>query len=238
MNEENALSEDSGTIDKFELVSAIVLGLAAVGASWAGYQGDLWGGQSVEGYADANRTATRAESAYNRAASEAERDIALDIQGKQSVLTAMNTQDADDGTAAVNYAIAGYLYQEQLSEEGYKAMKLPEEFYRTSLVEGGKDMPGEVLAKTLDESLGDEHYNQMIAPSIEMSDEADAAFKKAQDANETGDKFGLITMIYAVCLFLTGIGLVVKSKVRWSFVGFGGVTFAGATVYLLLVPWA
>jgi hypothetical protein len=235
------LSQDteSGSVDKFELVSAILLGLAAVGASWASYQGDLWGGQSVEGYADANKTATRAESAYNRAASEAERDIALDIQGKQSILIAANTKDADDGTALVNYAIAGYLYQEQMSEEGYKTMKLPEDYFRSSLVEGGKgEMPSEVLAQTLDESLGDEHYNAMIAPSEEMASEADAQFKKAQDANETGDKFGLTTIIYALCLFLTGFGLVVKSKVKWTFVGVGAVAFAAATAYLFMVPWA
>ncbi len=234
------MSQDSkdGKVDKFELVSAILLGLAAVGASWASYQGDLWGGQSVEGYAEANKIATRAESAYGRAASEAERDIALDIQGKQSILIATNTKDADDGTALVNFAIAGYLYQEQMSEEGYKTMKLPEEYYRTSLGENGKEMPGEILAMTLDEALGDEHYNAMIAPSEEMAAEADAAFKKAQDANETGDKFGLTTIIYALCLFLTGIGLVVKSKVRWTFVGVGGAAFLAASVYLFMVPWA
>jgi hypothetical protein len=49
---------------------------------------------------------------------------------------------------------------------------------------------------------------------------------------------GLAAVFFTVCLFLAGIGLVIKTRIRWGFFGLGSVGFLGATVYLLLIPWA
>ena len=289
----DAADDDKKKIDKFELASAILLGLAAVGAAWAAYQGDLWGGQSVEGYADANKLSTQAESAYNRAATEAERDTALDIQAKQAILTALNTKDTDDGTRELNITIAAYLYQHQLSEEGYKELGLPAGYVRggdddaapaapggatdkqptagrddaraekadskaddedeapaatpapaaapaapAAAADEGKTLSFEQLTASLDQELGDDHWEKMVGATLEMSDAADKRFKEGQRANEVGDKFGLTSVIYALCLFMAGIGLVVKNKVKWGFYAVGVAAFAVATFQLVRTPWA
>lgn len=277
-------NDDDGGIDIFELITAILLGLAAVGATWAAYQGDLWGGASVEGYAEANKQSTQAESAYNRAASDADRDTSLDIQAKQAILTALNTRDTDDGTRELNLTIAAYLYQHQLSEDGYKALHLPEGLFRGGDPEGAPaqtppaaeekkaeppaedtkpaedmepvegDAPAPVappvpeadptvlsmdqLVASLDYELGDDHWVKMVEPTLELSEASEARFKQGQEANETGDKFGLSSVVYALCLFIAGVGLVVKGKVKWGFAGAGAIAFAIATFLLFKTPWA
>jgi len=54
--------EQEYTFDKFELIAAIVLGLAAIGTALASFQSGLWGGKSVEAYGKANKEATKAAS--------------------------------------------------------------------------------------------------------------------------------------------------------------------------------
>ena len=67
---------------------------------------------------------------------------------------------------------------------------------------------------------------------------ADKKFDEGRDANNTGDIFGLVGVIYAVGLFMAGLGLVFKTRLRWLFLGAAGIVFVYATIYMFRTPWA
>ena len=78
----------------------------------------------------------------------------------------------------------------------------------------------------------------MHRESKEENEQAQAIIKEASETSTVGDQFSLAGVFYAVSLALAGIGLVFKTRVRWSFfvVGFG--IFVCATVCLTRLKWA
>ncbi|MCC6271448.1 MAG: hypothetical protein IT190_09230, partial [Microbacteriaceae bacterium] len=85
--------EQEKSFDIFELFTAILLGIGAVGGAFAGYQADLWGGQSVEAYGEAATMSTRASTVFNRDLSSVIRDLNLDVEAKKQVFEAIYTED-------------------------------------------------------------------------------------------------------------------------------------------------
>ena len=67
---------------------------------------------------------------------------------------------------------------------------------------------------------------------------ADATLGKAREANDAGDRFGLVTVIFAVALFFAGICLVLKTRIRWVVMGLSATVSAAAAFYFLILPWA
>jgi hypothetical protein len=162
------------------------------------------------------------------------------------------TKEGDDsGNAAAearNYEIATYLYTKVMSEPGYKAMGLPPEARKEA--EEDDDTPGveeqqaaiqEQLLKTaMDTELaGNEEYRkEMLAKSQTLSDEAESIFKTGQVANETGDKFQLVAVIFAISLFFGGIVQVFRNdRMRWVILCVGAVLFLGGAIYMVSLPW-
>ncbi|MBI5488377.1 MAG: hypothetical protein HY905_13675 [Deltaproteobacteria bacterium] len=315
--------EEKG-LDLFELCSATLLGLAAIGGAWSAYQGDLWGGQSVEAYGEAATMTTQAAGeATTKATSVAAeatkkmtevsaavatqttgisgeaavattqastefglqitvmaRDSALDIDAKKLLFEAATTRDRT--TAERQFTVAKYLYTQQLSDEAYQSLGLPAEF-RTEDQEKAFEIPLEALAAAADKEVATDAYiESMLGPAVQKFEAAETGlsegfaaatktltdgfgeaatgltdgftaanamltggfakagkrFDEGRDANNTGDKFGLDSIFYTVCLFLAGIALVFKTKVRWAFFAIGLTSFVGATAYLFTIPWA
>ena len=232
--------------ETLELIAAILLGLAAIATAFASYESSLYGGKSVENYSKANKTATEAAGERSRAIVEMARDNTIDADAMRLILEG---DDAPTPAAeARNYAVATYLFTTQMSESGYKALGLPPEARKDT--ESADDTPEaeekqaalqeEMLEKAMEKDLAkDENYRQeMLAKSQSLFDEAEKTFKEGQAANETGDKFQLIAVIFAISLFFGGIVQVFRNnRVRWAILGVSGVFLIGATIYLLTLPW-
>ncbi len=221
--------------DRFELAAALLLGLAAIGAAFAGYQSGLWGGRSTEAYGLAATTATKASNENTFAVMTMSRDYSVDIQAKRLILEGDDA--TDEATQLRSFEIASYLYTVQLSEVAFKDLGLPMEF-RQGDASKRDDIQGAVLDKALNEDLGPDYVEAMLAKGKTMFADSDKKFEEGRTANETGDKFGLISVIYTVALFFGGLALVFKSNQRWLFLLGGVFVLIGATVYLLRVPWA
>jgi hypothetical protein len=235
---------ESEAPDRFELIAAIILGLAAIGTAVAGFQAGLWDGKMIEGYGRANKVATAAASEQSRAIVEMSKDASVDVQAMRLIL------EADTGSATtkeLNYNIATYLYTKQMSEAGYKALGLPADAKKPEIsgtteeeaeakIEGLKE---EILEKAMEKDLADdENYRkEMLAKAVAQSAESDKAFNEGVEANEHGDKFELINVIFAISLFFTGISLVFKSSIRWSILIVGGLLFFVGAVYMAFIPW-
>ncbi len=240
------------TADRFELIAAVFLGLAAIGTAVAGFQAGLWDGKMIEGYGRANKVATASASEQSRAIVEMSKDASIDVQAMQLIL------EADTGSAQtkdLNYNIATYLYTRQMSDAGYKALGLPQEARKTpeitstneaevaakmeSLEAKMESLKEEILEKVMEKDLTeDENYRkEMLAAAVEKAAESDKAFNEGVEANEQGDKFELVNVIFAISLFFTGISLVFKTSIRWAILMVGGLLFFVGAVYMIFIPW-
>jgi hypothetical protein len=233
-------TEEQRSFDGFELLVAILLGLGAIGGAWSAYQGDLWGGQSTEAYGEAATTATVASTAFNAGVTQLVRDINIDVDAKKSIVEALFTEDPTRKTLL--FTVASYLYAQQMSPEGYQALGLPAVFRTPEGRENAEQphMPEAVLLAVIEKELAeDDAYSAlMLKAGVDGFAEATRKFDGGRRANETGDKFGFDGVLFTVALFLAGIALVFKSRVRWVFAGLGFAVLAVSFFFLFTTPWA
>lgn len=131
-------ADDNSSFDLFELVTAVLLGLAAIGAALAGLQGGQWGGKQLEAFAESNKMTTKAATDYNEASVDINADYAAVAAAKEHILEARDA--TDPSTKKRHFDLASYYCSSQLNEPAYKAMELPMEFYVEDEPEG---KPGE-----------------------------------------------------------------------------------------------
>ena len=227
-----------------ELLTAILLGLAAIATAFASFESALYSGRSMEGYSKANKTATEAAAERSRAVVEMAKDSSVDIEAMRLTL------EGDDApnTAAEerNYFIATYLYSRQMSEAGYKALGLP---VAARAVDSADARAGDadqldalqetVLEKAMEKDLTDDpnYQREMLAKSSELSQQSEKIFNEGQFANQTGDKFQFAAVIYALSLFFGGIVQVFHShRMRQVMLGAGALIFLLGTISLLRLP--
>lgn len=229
-----------------ELIAAILLGVAAIATAFASFQSSLYDGRSVEAYSKSNKTATEAGAERSRAIVEMAHDNTVDTEAMRLILEG---DDAPNAAAEErHYFVATYLYTRQMSEAGYKALGLPAEARKAAESTGDTSQAEQkqtalqevILEKAMEKDLADDetYRKEMLAKSQTLFDEAEKTFKEGQIANETGDKFQLIAVIYALSLFFGGIVQVFKNdKFRWAILAGGGVFVVVATIYMLTLPW-
>lgn len=238
----NSSSSDDDRFDPFELLSAIVLGLGALGGAWAGYQAGLWGGNQATAYAEASNMMSEAAGIYTDAASSSldasmtgNRDADIDLQVKRLLFEADHAEDAE--LKKRNFYTAKYLYVDQLSDDAQRYLGLPKKDDFEALTDG------ELLEATK-KDLDDEYFDALYK---EASDEYERAenrqkdakkkFFEGQQANYNGDLLEMTAVLYSICLFLAGIGLVFKTKIRWAFLGLASLGLVGSTLHLARNPW-
>lgn len=150
------MADDTSTpYDRFELATAILLGLAAIGAAIAGQQAGQWGGRQLDAFAEANALTTKASTQYNEDMVMLNADYAAVAIAKQHIL------EARDAARGVDYErhleIASYFYTSQLSEQAYKAMGLPGGYWEEEEVAAGAAAPSEPAAAAEEsETAGEE----------------------------------------------------------------------------------
>jgi len=119
--------EDSKPFDKFELATAILLGLAAIGAALAAQQGGQWGGKQLEAFSAANTLTTKAATQYTEDTVDINADYAAVAAAKDHILQARDADSPKDRERHLD--MASYQYTHQMNELGYKAMELPTDYY-------------------------------------------------------------------------------------------------------------
>lgn len=219
-----------------EIFVAILLGFGALSGGWAGYQSSQWGSTATENYGKASTTATRAATLYNFGVTVANRDTMLDLQAKQLTLSAMTS--GDEQIKLRDTTVAKYLYTQQMSKEGYEALGFPAEFH-TKDKDKAAQFPDELLVtKGLETGGLDEKYlGKILTTGNAKFAEADQVFAEGQKVSGTSTQFGLVGMIFTITLLLGGLALVLKSNVRWGFLGLGYVTLGYGLLKMFMLPW-
>jgi hypothetical protein len=236
-------ASDRKMFDVFELSTALLLGFAAVGAAWAGFQNGQWGGRQAEAFSEAATMTTKASNDYNEMMSTINHDYAIDIQAKKAIFEAMDEED--EARREHRLEMASNLYTRYLSVEAYEELELPEEYVTPEEVDGkeadfveAKVLPEKMLVESLESELGDEYIDDMLSDANAAFAAADKRFAEGRIANDTGDKFSLIQVFYTLSLFFAGLGLVFKTRMRWGFFSAGLLVLIYSTFSMFRVPWA
>lgn len=233
--------EEEG-LDPFELVTAIVIGLGAIGGAWASFQSGLWGGNQATAYGEAGNMMSEAAAIVTQAANKASeasmqgnRDADIDLQVKRLVFEGQQAGDAELNKR--NLLLAKYLYQDQLSDEANDYLGLPDK-------PKFEDITDEELLAANKKSLDDKYFDDLYDESekeyeraAKKQQEARDRFFEGQQANYYGDVLGLSGVFYTVCLFLSGISLVFKSRVKWIFGGLGVLALIASSIHMIRAPW-
>lgn len=171
-----------------EFISAIVLALATVATAWCGYQATQWGGEEAAHRAQAGAATTRSAQMSN----EAVQVTSL----RANLFVAWVTAFSED-----NQELADFLYQRFPPE-----LKTATDAWLATAPRTNPDAPPSPFAMP----------EYVVAQSIEASRwdaEAKDQAQLAEHANETSDRYVLLTVIFASVLFFGGISGKFQSRI-------------------------
>jgi hypothetical protein len=207
----DAVAQRFAKSDWVELVAALLLALATIGAAWCAYQSTRWGGVQANAYASAG--AARQESV--RASSRFFAQATIDVQLFQAWVSAANDQDVR----------LKDFWQERFREEFEPAFNA-----WLASVPAGEIPPGSPFAQP-------EYQPAEEVLSDTLAEKAEASSEEARAANQTGDNFVLLAVIFASVLFFAGVGTKFHGyRVRVAMVAFAVIMFGAALFGVLSLP--
>ena len=204
----------------FEMIVAILLGIAAVVTAWAAWQASLYDGNQAQAYTEGNAMLADGNERWNEASQSVSQDMATwnQISSLQVDLDYANYYGDTDTADAAQYKIDMIMYS--VPEELVAAIDWAnaQEEYAT---------PFEM------EGFLDSYY----ADAQTVMAEGYAKIEEGNQANQLGDKQGLVTVVLAVVLFMLGIvGTFHNMKTKLVVVGVSVAGLIFGTVMMLSVP--
>ena len=204
-----------------EIIIAIFLGVTALATAWASWIGSLHGGNQATNYTTSNNLAADGNSRYNEASQNLMQDMMLWNQISEASLNLTFAEESGDDVEAEKYSyLLDQLMSANATQEFLDAVNwaLDQEDYATPF-----DMEGYV----------DSYFEDAWA----VLDESEALLEQGKQDNSNGDKFGLVTVIYSVVLFMLGIvGTFKKLPNRYIITGVAIAGFLFATIYMFTIP--
>jgi hypothetical protein len=215
---------------RFEFIEAVLLALAAVLTAWTAFQSTKWGGVQANNYAQAS--ATRVES--SRASTRAGQLSVIDVDTFIAWVDALSAEEragqrnglAPDGTYTPNLERESGFYYERFREEFKPAV-------HAWLAERPLTNPDAPLTPfaTPEYSLAEDER----AAQLERDAESFAADARA--ANQHGDNYVLMTILFATVLFFAGISSKMDTfRARVFLLGCAVVVFLVASGIVLSFP--
>jgi hypothetical protein len=197
---------------RLELVSTLLLALAAVATAWAAYQARQWTGEQSTGYS----RATTARLTENRSAALANRQVQIDVATFSQWLDARARHEDD----------LARFYRVRFRPEfqpAFAAWLASEPFTDAKAPPTPFAMPQYRLKA------------QTQADGLEQT--AAAASQRAKDANQHADNFMLAVVLFAMSLFFAGISAKLHSfRARAAILGLGWLVFVVALVWIATLP--
>ena len=209
------------TEERLEMLIAIFLGITALLTAWATWIGSLHGGNQATNYTTSNNIAAEGNSMWNEASQQYMQDLMVwnSIVDYQTELE-IAEKEGDDEKAEIIQDKINILIYDSCSDEFADA------------IEWAFDQ--EEWASPFDkEGFMDSYYAEAQA----TLEESQAVLEQGQEDNSNGDRFGLVTVIYSLVLFLLGIVGIFKRLPNRKIVFFVSVAFLlVAFIYMLTIP--
>jgi hypothetical protein len=180
---------------RFETIATLLLAIAALATTWAGYQASLWGGIQSSHYSQAGALRVKSAQAYTRADQLRLADLST-FQGFLDAYGAGNTE-------------LSTFYQERFRPEFATAF----DAWIALTPRTNPDAPASPFAMP-------EYQLSADADGADLSAQAEAQFNAGEDANTTSDTYVLATLLFASVLFFAGISERIETPVlRGSLLG-------------------
>lgn len=205
----------------FELVIAVLLGIASIVTAWASYQASLYDGEMASANTRAAVLAAEAESLYL----EGNQQFVSDGQLFQR-LTELEIQagGSDAAAAAVAQETVEVLTFQSMTEEFAAAMG-----WAASENSADPDVFTHPQAS-------EEYQRHLFGGYEEVKAEANAAMEKSNRFNDLGDRLTLGTVLLAISLFLFGIAAILRStRMRLLITSVSTVVMVAATALSIVV---
>ena len=197
--------------DWIELLSALLLALSTISAAWCAYQATRWSGVQANAYASAGAARQESVRASSRFFALANIDVA-------TFLTYIEARRAKDLELAAFW------------EERFRPEFKPAFDAWVASVPAGEIPPGTPFAMP--------EYtpaDRILADDLQRQAEDSAA--EARDANQLGDNFVLLAVLFASVLFFAGVGTKFKGyRVRVAMVAVAAVFFVVALSFVFSLP--
>lgn len=158
-----------------ELIAVLLLSLVAVLTAWCGFQASQWGGDSSVAFSEASDERIDAASLESEARDARALDLA--VYAQWVIAEAQDDQD-----------LAAYI-EARFSPEFAKAF-------------AAWDADGRVEKGPF---VRDEYVPPGSKKAVAALAKADADFQRGQDFNDRGDSYSLMTVLFALVLFLSAI---------------------------------
>lgn len=207
----------------FEMVIAVLLGVTAVLTAWAAWQGSLYDGNQAQAYTEGNATLADGNERYNEASQTIAQDMDTwnQISSLQVDLAYAEYYGDTDAAEAAQYKIDMIMYS--VSDELAAAIEWAnaQEEYAT---------PFEM------EGLIDSYYEDALS----VMNMGYAQIEEGNEANQQGDKQGLVTVILALVLFMLGIETTfknMKTKMVVTAVSLAALIFGIVMMVSVPVVW-
>ncbi len=205
----------------FELVIAVLLGIASIITAWASYQASLYDGEMATANTKAGVLSAEAESQYLEGNQQYTSDGQLFDR-----LTELGVQErsTDPATVAVASETIELLTFQSMTDTFKAAMEWAD-------AENAAD------PDTFTHPQASEDYQQELFGTYqETKAQADAQLKRSSDYNNLGDQLSLATVLLAISLFLFGIAALIRGvRIRYIITGVSTVVMVVATVISIVV---
>lgn len=197
------MADSDGAPSGLELLAVVVLSVTAVLTAWSGFESSKWGGEMSISFSQASTA--RLEAARYDAQADAERGFDLNVFG---------------------------IYVQAVAEEDQRLQEFVEERFTDHFLVAfdawtaleplaSPDAPPSPFAMA-------EYQPPSEALAAEADARADARFAQALENNQRGDDYTLMTVLFALVLFLTAVSQRLRSTVLTR------VVIAGAIVLLIV----
>jgi hypothetical protein len=215
---------------RFELFEAIVLAIAAVLTAWAAFQATKWSGEQADNYSRAG--AVRTESA--KASTRGGQLTVIDVTTFTSWIAALGAEDragqdnglADDGTyTPLSGTESAFIYDRFRTE-----FRIAVDAWLDTDPLSSPDAPRTPFTMP-------EYAVADLQRASELESQAEAYAADARQANQRGDNYVLMTILFASVLVLLGIGSKMDTfRARAFLFGVAGVTLLGAAIVMFTFP--
>jgi hypothetical protein len=197
---------------KLELIGVIILAIASVFTAWSGFQSTKWSGVQAASYSQAS--AKRIESAQS-----ADYGDLLSLNTQANVNNWINATLTDNEELADEYAIR----LERVIPDAWNAWLALDPLTNREAPTTPLLMPEYTVLNAADTSA--------------LEAEASRLFEQGQDANQKGDNYVLVTVLFAVALFFSGISTSINFRTARTILLWVALAFVvGGGIYLATMP--
>jgi hypothetical protein len=198
----------------FELIVAVILGLATLGSAWSAYQSGLWNGIQTFRLAESIAAGRRAAEKFVHANQLRGVDVVL-FEAYLRALTENNSR------------LAEFLFQRFRPE-----FKVAAEAWLATRPLKNPSAPSSPFVMKEYSLAVDKEMQQVRQEEV-------TRFTEARKANEVSDTYLLLTVLFSVALFLGGITAAFKRrKIRGTVLALSVVTITAAAIFMAFLPLA